>query len=388
MISKLINPIQHYSWGSRSFLQELTQDPSLDGKPAAELWMGAHPQAPSRIIIDGFETPLCEYLNSNPQALLGRADGTRLPFLFKVLAVEQALSIQVHPSLLQAREGYAREQARGISLSDPKRKYRDDNHKPELIYALTEFRALCGFRRYTQIVRIGEILGFDQLLSFRSFLAQPDSSTFRQLICELLSLRDYELQAFLQTCLSKLDQLPAEEAETAALISTLHALYPFDIGAIFPALVNLIKLNPGEAIYLDAGIIHCYLKGAGLEVMASSDNVLRAGLSPKYIDVAEFCKICSFEPYFPIILASNPQPGEMGVFSSPCPDFRLRKLNLPAGRELMLDPESSPLIIYCMDGQVSISGNVLSRGESLFVSADEAPLKLWGSATLFIVDLP
>ncbi|PKN74771.1 MAG: mannose-6-phosphate isomerase, class I [Candidatus Cloacimonetes bacterium HGW-Cloacimonetes-2] len=386
MISKLINPIQHYSWGSRSFLQELTRDPSLAGKPAAELWMGAHPQAPSKITFNGTQMPLGDFLDTNPSSLLGKSDSPRLPYLFKVLAVEQALSIQVHPSRRQAREGFALEQARGISLSDPMRKYRDDNHKPELIYALTEFKALCGFRRYSQIISLGKILGFDQLLSFRTFSAQPDTARFRQLICELLSLRNYELQAFLQACLARLDQLP--EADTAELIRELHELYPFDIGAIFPALVNLIKLNPGEAIYLDAGIIHCYLKGAGLEVMASSDNVLRAGLSPKYIDVAEFCKICSFEPYYPLIICSNPQPGEFGTYASPCPDFRLRKINLPADHELVLDPENSPLIIYCMDGRATIAGNLLIRGESLFVSADEAQLKLSGRATLFVVDLP
>lgn len=392
MISELSNVVQAYAWGSRRALAELRGDETASPTPEAELWMGAHPLAPSRLSTTG--QALCEAIEQAPVAYLGSAVasryGTRLPFLLKILAADTPLSLQAHPSLAQAIAGFAADEAAGIPLDAAERNYKDQNHKPELICALSEFWALCGFRPVVATLALLDELAVDALSPYRRTLAAaPNEAGLRQVFAQLLQAPEPE-RAALATATSAACRANAahsarfgRELEWAARIGDL---YPDDVGVVSALLLNLLRLAPGEAIYLPAGNLHAYLGGVGVEIMASSDNVLRGGLTPKHVNVPELLRVLDFNPLEVSPLLPERDANAEHVYRTPAREFRLSYFDLRAEQqELGVD---GPEIWLVTSGSVELRGAdgsalELSRARSAFVSADTGRLRASGTGRIF-----
>ncbi len=371
-VRRLHNRIQSYAWGSPTAIPALLGTPST-GAPQAELWIGAHPSAPS--LADG--GPLDALIAEHPQALLGSASvarfGPRLPFLLKVLAAARPLSLQAHPSRAQALAGFARENAAQVPLGAPHRTYKDDNHKPELLCAVTPFRALCGFRAAAQTA---DLLAALKLESLRSTLAAHGlQALFRQVMTMPRAAAGTLVDDVVTACRSR---PPAGfEAECANAVS-LAAEYPGDVGVIGALLLNLVHLQPGEALALGAGNLHAYLEGTGIEVMANSDNVLRGGLTPKHVDVPELLRVLDFSNGPAPVL--RPRGSPEALYETPFPDFRLSRLDVTGPLTL---PRLGADLLLCVEGRVQLANLSLARGESGFCGFDEGPLTLSGHGTVF-----
>ena len=371
-MERLDNPIQRYAWGSPTAIPSLLGKPP-DGSPQAELWLGAHPSAPSKI---GYGATLEELIADAPHRLLGEASvarfGPRLPFLLKVLAAAQPLSLQAHPSLAQAKAGFAKEEAAGLPRGAPNRNYRDPNHKPEILCALTPFHALCGFRLVADSMRLFLQLGLD--------VSQLEHHGLRAYLDHVMTLPK-EAQGALVDQLVDAARQPVKgfEAE-CALVTRLAGLYPRDVGIVGALLLNLVTLAPGEALYLDAGNLHAYLEGTGVELMANSDNVLRGGLTPKHVDVAELLSVLNFEDGPPRVL----RPGDEAeaVYETPAPDFRLSRISVAAAQPVTLAARGAQLLLVT-EGEVTVKEAVLRRGDSVFIGADEGEVALSGRGTVF-----
>lgn len=362
----LINAVQPYAWGSLTAIPALLGR-SPDGKPQAELWLGAHPVAPSRLT-DG--QPLNDWLSADPTARLGKRVlkhfGEQLPFLLKVLAAAEPLSLQAHPSLAQAKEGFAREDAAGLARTAPNRNYRDANHKPEIICALSRFEALCGFRAVGETVRILEAFGLDTttlrtkgLKAYFGEVMSLDAGAKQALVGKLAAAR------------------PVGFDKELGLVTKLAAKYPGDIGVLGALLLNHLTLEPGEALYLGAGNLHAYLEGTGVELMANSDNVLRGGLTPKHVDVPELLSVLEFVDGPARVLKPTGSPE--GTYETPVPDFRLSRVTLEGRYPLTA---GLPQILLCTDGEVQVGANRLTQGAALFVAADTGVM-LSGRGTIF-----
>lgn len=383
-MQKLNNSLQNYAWGSKTALTELYGIENPQGLPMAELWMGAHPKSPSTVEVNGITRSLRDVINDDQVATLGAAVAQRfgeLPFLFKVLCADQPLSIQVHPSKTAAEAGFARENAAGIPLSAAERNYKDANHKPELVYALTPFQAMNGFRELPEIVSLLEpVAGAHPQIAH--FLENASEAALAKLFATLLSLKDESKTRALGVLKSALN---AREGEPWQTIKTIASDYPDDNGLFSPLLLNVIILQPGEAMFLFAETPHAYLKGVALEVMANSDNVLRAGLTPKFIDVPELLANLKFEAKPAATLLTQPQmQGDSLNFPIPVEDFAFAIHTLSA-TPLTLAQHSAALL-FCIEGQAVIekAGQqlVLQPGESCFVAASESPVSAAGTGRL------
>ncbi|GAA2220251.1 mannose-6-phosphate isomerase, class I [Streptomyces nogalater] len=366
-MDRLDNTIRPYAWGSPTAIPQLLgAEPT--GEPQAEMWMGAHPGAPSR-------TPrgtLVEVIEADPERELGARAvarfGPRLPFLLKILAAGAPLSLQVHPDLEQARAGYADEERRGVPADAPHRNYKDANHKPELICALTEFDGLCGFRDPVQAAGLLDGLGVDSLKPYVDLLhAHPEDAALREVLTAVLTADPEEMAHTVAEATAACSRLGGAYAPYAGIAH--H--YPGDPGVIAAMLLNHVRLQPGEALYLGAGIPHAYLDGLGVEIMANSDNVLRCGLTPKHIDVPELLRIVRFEPSDPGVLRPEASPEGEEVYETPTDEFRLSRYVLPEGgtaRDLTRD---TPQILLCTAGTVRTGEHELGPGQSVFVPAGE-----------------
>ncbi|KTR98979.1 mannose-6-phosphate isomerase [Pantoea dispersa] len=383
-MQKLNNSLQNYAWGSKTALTELYGIENPQRLPMAELWMGAHPKSPSTVEVNGVTRSLRDVINDDQVATLGAAVAQRfgeLPFLFKVLCADQPLSIQVHPSKTAAEAGFARENAAGIPLSAAERNYKDANHKPELVYALTPFQAMNGFRELPEIVSLLEpVAGAHPQIAH--FLENASEAALAKLFATLLSLKDESKTRALGVLKSALN---AREGEPWQTIKTIASDYPDDNGLFSPLLLNVITLQPGEAMFLFAETPHAYLKGVALEVMANSDNVLRAGLTPKFIDVPELLANLKFEAKPAATLLTQPQmQGDSLNFPIPVEDFAFAIHTLSA-TPLTLAQHSAALL-FCIEGQAVIekAGQqlVLQPGESCFVAASESPVSAAGTGRL------
>lgn len=375
-MQKIKPSLQDYDWGSKSFIQELLGITEAD--ILAEAWYGAHPKAPSLIQ----DTNLLGMIEQDPHYWLG-SNTAKMPFLLKILAANKALSIQVHPNKTQAEQGFAEENQKGIALSDPRRCFRDDNHKPELMMALTDFYALCGFREYAQIIDIFISLKLTPLFStFASFVNNPNSQSFSELYLQILQYPDPKE---LKTALLKLS-IKGEHAHLISWIKKLNEVYPGDPAIISPLLMNLIKLRPFEAIYLDAGIIHAYLEGSGIEIMASGDNVLRAGLTTKHIDITKLCEIMTFAPFMPDIQASPSEGKYLHGYQSAAKDFKLYHLSA-SSEDNALNIQGIKIVL-CLSGEIKLSSGEsslkLCRGESAVISATRKEVFISGIGTAVI----
>ncbi|MFQ1792773.1 mannose-6-phosphate isomerase, class I [Aeromonas veronii] len=366
------NPIQGYDWGSHDSLTTLFGIPNPQGKPQAELWMGAHPNGCSDVVVAGQTQKLSTLIERAPAAVLGEATLARfgsLPFLFKVLCAEKALSIQVHPSKAQAETGFAKEEAAGIDAKAANRNYKDPNHKPELVFALTPYQAMNGFRAIPAILALFERVNLAAIADLTAALAASQNEAglqhfFHQLLV-LEGARKEEALAGLLTYAAA-----HQDEETFALITSLAAQYPGDVGLFSPLLLNVVTLQPGQAMFLDACTPHAYVRGTGLEIMANSDNVLRAGLTPKYIDVAELldCTRCQAKPDDQILLAPRCD-GAVQHFDVPVPDFTFSVY--PAGEHQLTT--ASAEILFAIDATVILKQGEqslrLEKGQSAFIPA-------------------
>ena len=392
-IRRLRNPIRDYAWGSHSALAQLSGRSYPTPGPEAELWMGAHPSAPSEVETEAGHVPLLEWIARDPVAVLG-ADvaerfGAELPFLFKVLAPARALSIQTHPNAAQARAGFARENAAGIALDSPLRNYRDANPKPELICALSEFTALCGFRRVDAIV------------------AGLASLELPGLVAELEALRvsgDAGLEGFFRGLMERPADarraLADDAAEAAgrraggapeyAEMQQLAQQFPGDVGVLAPLLLNLVQLAPGQALFLDAGNLHAYLRGVGVELMANSDNVLRGGLTTKHVDVPELLATLRFHAGPPNVL----QPGPGGAYATAAQAFELLVLRSAAGAPRRVAGRRSVEILLCTEGRLRIAaeraGDVLELvpGQAVLASAAAGAYRVEGAGVVYRAGVP
>ncbi|GAA2455390.1 mannose-6-phosphate isomerase, class I [Streptomyces macrosporus] len=402
----LANTVRPYAWGSTTAIPELLgTEPT--GEPQAELWMGAHPGAPSRIDRGAGETPLSEVIEADPEGELGaetvRAFGPRLPFLLKVLAAASPLSLQVHPDLVQAKEGFADEEERGIPVDAPHRNYKDANHKPELICALTPFTGLCGFRRPAETAELLDALDVDRLKPYADILrARPEDEALSEVLTAVLSA---EREAMAETvdaaaeAARRLGSGDGPHAPDHAVYAGIADHYPGDPGVLAAMLLNVVRLEPGEALYLGAGVPHAYLDGLGVELMANSDNVLRCGLTPKHVDVPELLRVVRFEPAEPEVLRPEATPDGEEVYATPVDEFRLSRHVLAPGSAPRALDDRVPQILLCTDGEITLRRTdggtdagtdggpggaelVLGKGRSAFVRAGEG-VEISGGGTLF-----
>ncbi|WP_329410574.1 mannose-6-phosphate isomerase, class I [Streptomyces sp. NBC_00704] len=377
-MDRLDNTIRPYAWGSTTAIPHLLGTPPT-GEPQAEMWMGAHPGAPSRT---GRGT-LAEVIAADPARELGARTvarfGPRLPFLFKILAAGAPLSLQVHPDLTQAEQGFADEEHRGIPVDAPHRNYKDANHKPELICALTEFDGLCGFRPPAQTADLLDGLGVDSLKPYVDLLhAHPEDAALREVLTAILTADREETAHTVAEAAAACDRLGGEHAPYADIAH--H--HPGDPGVIAAMLLNHVRLQPGEALFLGAGIPHAYLSGLGVEIMANSDNVLRCGLTPKHVDVPELLRVVRFEPGDPGILRPEAAPDGEEVYDTPIDEFRLSRHVLPQGAAAHDLTRDTPQILLCTAGTVRAGAHELTPGQSVFVPASDK-VEASGAGTLF-----
>lgn len=394
----LNNPVLEYAWGSRSFIPELMAEPAPAARPQAELWMGAHPRAPSRVLLGGDSLSLPELIHKDPVNVLGESVAGRfsnvLPFLFKVLAMDRPLSIQAHPGREQAEEGFKRENRLNIPLDSPERNYRDANHKPELLCALRPFRALKGFRRVPEILSLLDRIHAPALLKEAGTLEKnPDKEGLKGFFTALMTMERAPRRRIIAEAVASCEK-SRKSVPALQWVVGLNRQFPGDVGVLSPLLLNLVELRPGEAVFIHPGEPHAYLEGAGLEVMANSDNVLRGGLTPKHVDVPELLGTLNYQEEDVPILRPEERQNREWVYPSPAKEFSLSRIDLRRDGSFEGPEDRSVEILISVDGDARIivpaSGDVvaLPRGASAIVPAAAPPYRITGGATIYKVTVP
>jgi len=380
MIYRLTGQVQHYAWGGKNYIASLIGLYSAKDQPCAEWWLGAHPSAPSEIEDVTGKQSLIEFLSQNPTAL-GQASrqqfGDELPYLLKILDVEKPLSIQLHPTKAQAEKGFEAENAKGVSLTDSTRTYKDRNHKPEMMIALSDFWLLHGFKIKSQILAtlnvrpslqpLAEKLGKQSLAEFYADVMLADQSTLANWLLPIIEV----------------NQQPYKNGELTLDNPDYWVLYTMEAMAISPEkldaglvcfyLFNIVHLKEGEGIFQDAGIPHAYLRGQNVELMACSDNVIRGGLTPKYVDIAELLKIVDCREVTPQIISAAPQNQSEFTYKTPVKDFALAQIRVEPQQHTELNLQSAGILLV-MQGELKIQEKstalTLKQGESAFITAD------------------
>ncbi|WP_170114878.1 mannose-6-phosphate isomerase, class I [Photobacterium rosenbergii] len=372
---RMHNVIQDYAWGSTTSIGQLFGIENPESKPQAEIWMGAHQNGCSQIDIDGKPTLLSDFIDADKATLVGAQTAEtfgELPYLFKVLAAEKALSIQVHPSKAQAEAGFAKEEELGIPRTAGNRNYKDPNHKPELVYALTPYQAMNGFREFADIVANFRKLEIAEINALVDALEVNQNEAGLETFFEAMLSLDGEAK---DTSVAKLLAYAEvnKSQELFALILDLAEQYPGDIGLFAPLMLNTLTLQPGEAMFLYACTPHAYIKGTGLEIMANSDNVLRAGLTPKYMDVPELvaCTTCQPIPFDSLLMAPKVENGAEH-YPIPVPDFKFSVYQQVENQALTTD---SAEILFAVDAPLTLSHEegetvTINKGESVFIPAN------------------
>ncbi len=407
----LTNPIRDYAWGSTSQLAEFVGS-TATGKPEAELWIGAHDGDPSRLA-DG--RLLNRAIIDDPHPILGRRVcdlfGDRLPFLMKVLAVDSPLSLQVHPSGEGARLGHRRESGDNIPLDAAHRNYKDPWHKPELIFAVTTFEGLAGFREIDKtaaLLRILKIRWADDVAN--RLEAGPAFQSLHNVVTDTLALkgnplarilRDVEIAGRHAEARVQREEMRhrsrgagdphginREAIRVFGRAADLAQQYPRDPGVLVTLLLNNVRLAPGEAMFVNAGVVHAYLAGFGVEIMASSDNVLRAGLTPKHMDVEELLKITDFTPMPPPRWEPSERTDGFAYFEPPVSEFSLT-VGLTPIRRL---PVSGPRVLLVLQGTVEVSTKTeklrVGRGEAILIQHDDGRFEVEGDGNVAIGAVP
>jgi mannose-6-phosphate isomerase len=411
MFVAIANTPRPYDWGSATAIAELLGT-TASGGPEAELWLGAHPANPARILepaLAGDAVDLAAWIAADPRAAVGERD--RLPFLLKVLAADAPLSLQAHPTAEQARAGYERENAAGTPLDAPHRNYRDPHPKPEIIYALSEtFEALCGFRPVEETRRLFAALGVDGLIPrwespaalFEwSLVGGADVGAVRDRIVARSKTKENGPGAGRSALRERstggdsvVFDRPGTADATGALVETaldtvrlLTAKHPDDTGIVSALLLNRVTLRRGEALFLPTGNIHAYLHGLGVELMTASDNVLRGGLTSKHVDVPELLEVLDFTPGPVPYLRADAEAPNLDVFRPPAVDFVLARVTGEARYRL-----TGPGIALCTAGSFAIDGATasagLERGGVVYITPEESALAFAGVGELFLATTP
>jgi mannose-6-phosphate isomerase len=391
-VDLLRGALRTYAWGSRTAIAEFSGRPVPAAHPEAELWFGAHPGDPAFLETAEGETSLLETLVADPEGQLGAVSRNRfgdvLPFLVKVLAADEPLSLQAHPSAKQAVEGYLREERLGIPVSSPIRNYRDTSHKPELLVALQTFEALAGFRpasRTTELLRAFAVSDLDPFIELLN--DQSDADGLRALFTTWITAPQPDIEvlvpAVLDGAIQYLSNGQTEFAAEAKTVLELGERYPGDAGVLAALLLNRITLAPGEAIFLPAGNLHAYLRGVGIEVMANSDNVLRGGLTPKHVDVPELLRVLDFRPTTELAPKTE-RDGFAQVYDTPTDEFAVTLLALD-GDDLNHEVDAvshheGPQILVCTEGSLEVHAKskslTMHHGMAAWVAADDGPIRL------------
>lgn len=383
--------IRTYAWGSRTAIAEFTGRPTPTPHPEAELWLGAHPADPAYLETGGGAESLLEVVAADPAGQLGAASvaefGDQLPFLLKVLAADEPLSLQAHPSAQQAADGFAREEAARVPLNSPIRNYRDRNHKPELVVALDRFEALAGFRDPGDTVHLFRALDVEALTPYVNLLAgQSDADGLRALFTTWITLPqpslDVLVPAVLDGAVRYLSSDDTRFVREARTLLELGERYPADAGVLASLLLNRLTLEPGEGIYLPAGNLHAYLRGLAVEIMANSDNVLRGGLTPKHVDVPELLRVLDFSPASEAHLhVETVTDGAQTRYRTPAREFALSRFDLADGEPTQVGIKG-PRILLCTQGDVTLDGSgtalKVRAGQSVWVPADGGSVTLTG----------
>lgn len=388
MMERLEGVLQHYDWGDPAFIAGM-QSRAASGQPEAELWFGAHPSAPS-VLADCGGSGLDEFIAADPIAMLGAAVTERfgqLPFLAKILAATKPLSLQTHPSTAQARDGFDRENARGVALDSAERIYRDSNHKPEVLCALTPFEAMVGFRSLAATRELFGGLASDNLRPLVDRLGQSgaDADVLADVLGWLVRLEPTTAAELVDATTEAARRAPAkgpfgDELEWTA---ELARAYPGQVGVVVALLLNHVRLEPSDAVFLGSGNLHMYLRGAGVEVMANSDNVIRGGLTSKHVDIGELLRVVDCSPIAPQVQSAD---GRAHTYDTPVPEFSLTRVE----GEISAVPVASPEVIIVTEGAAILEtpGSAAveaSAGEAIWVSADHGSYAIQGTATLFRV---
>lgn len=383
-MEKLTGTIQPYAWGSTDAIPTLL-GVEATGEPQAEYWLGAHTKAPSTLA----SGPHLAAAIDADASIVGAASverfGRRLPYLLKVLSARHALSIQAHPSREQAEAGYAAENEAGVALDAPQRNYRDDWPKPEAMIALTEFHGLCGFRDPERTVELVAGLGVAELDELIDPLTERDGMA--RVFLEIVGLADVEQTLVDEVVAAATEHRddPGEVGELARTATELAADFPGDPGILVALLLNRVELRPGEAFFMDAGNMHAYLRGTGIEIMSNSDNVLRGGLTGKHIDVDELAQIVDFTPSLPDAITPTPVAEGIAEYRTPAPEFALFTVDASMARQV--PAAGSGRIVLVTDGELTLRAGdtelTLNRGESAWLAAgDDAEVS--GSGRAFV----
>ncbi|MGI8951543.1 MAG: mannose-6-phosphate isomerase, class I [Chitinophagaceae bacterium] len=378
-IFKLKGKVQHYAWGGKEFIPHWLGIKNAEHKPFAEYWMGAHPSASSTIITNEGEFSLHELIKENPQELLGKKVQKQfgeLPYLFKILDVKEMLSIQVHPSKTEAAKGFEAEEAAGVLLNAPHRNYKDKNHKPEVMIALSEFWLLHGFLPWQKLKDV-----LNEIPEFKSFKNIFQNDNYKNLYEYVMNLPQKNVDELLMPLVKrellrkKNNELKKHEPGwwVAKLFKEKDEIKNIDKGIFSLYFFNIVKANCGEAVFQKAGIPHAYLEGQNVELMANSDNVLRGGLTPKHVDVPELIKHTFFEGIVPNIMKGEVEKNGEQKYACPVPDFGISKINLNAGETL--NAQTSSLEIWViMEGNMQLKGTnelTAKKGEAVCLLPNE-----------------
>lgn len=376
--------VQHYGWGGYDFIPNLLGVPNVERQPFAELWLGAHQKAPAIVETGAGCVPLDQLISAAPNRVLGAKlaarYGNRLPYLLKVLDARSMLSIQAHPNKSQAEEGFARENAAGVPLSAPNRNYRDDNHKPEVHVALTEFWMLHGFRPLAEIAGVlGSVPEIGQACPvFTDRIASADDKAgeeiLRDLYSHLMTMPQEQVDAALNPLIDRLEHAPRVE-RTSPDFWALRAAREFplpsghrDRGIFSVYLLNLVRLAPGQGTYQPAGTLHAYLEGVNVELMANSDNVLRGGLTPKHVDPTELMRVLTFRGSVPEILDGAPVSPTERVYRTPAREFEVSRIEIEPDRVHTVSTLPTPAIYIAIEGDACVTGTgeqiAVARGKS------------------------
>ena len=371
-IFKLTGKVQHYAWGGVAYIPQLLGVNNGDQKPFAEYWMGAHPSAPSTISVDDKQVSLFDYVQQHPVKVLGNSVNEQfheLPYLFKILDVNDMLSMRVHPTKAEAEIGFDREEAAGVPINASHRNYKDRNHKPEVMVALSYFWLLHGFKVESELEKV-----LKEVPEFNFLIPVFEADGYFGLYKKAMELSQHHVDDILEPLVKRIvGSKPTNKKSSDFWVAKVFEQNPtytnIDRGIFSIFFFNVVEVKPGEAVYQGAGVPHAYLFGQNVELMANSDNVLRGGLTPKHIDVPELLKHTTFEGIAPNILKGTKLASGEEIFDCPVDDFGISAIRLDVG-ETYTGKSKSAEIFIAIDGKVSINELNIKKGEAFFVMSD------------------
>lgn len=384
---RLVNKTQHYAWGSHETLAHMRGLSGPSDQPEAEVWVGAHPCAPSEIDIDGHKMSLDRVVENTPDRILPQGV-ENFPFLFKILAIDAPLSIQVHPTDAQAESGFDRENQEGIALDDSSRNYKDRHSKPETVIALTPMKILTGVRPDHEVQEIATAFG----LSWLADLLPVNSG--KELLAKIIRLSEGDAAVALEETLDGVRTWakthtggPRTLERAAELVEYIEEKCPGDRGLLVAVVMNLLYLEPGDSAFTPDGQVHAYVSGTAIEIMNPSDNVLRAGLTPKHIDTQELIEVLRDDQYAPAVVRANPDDASVGKFSLWDERLSLTRIRVPASQAVDFTFEGTSTLLS-VAGELTVESEQQSftvyPTESLLHSGSDTAASIRGSGEAYV----